>query len=62
MLSYHNDPKIKEEILKKLEEHYELDEIVQGFYWKNGKGCAVGCTIGSNNHAEYEYRKGESKC
>ena len=58
MLSYHNDHKIKEEIIKKLERHYKLDEIVQGVYWENGKGCAVGCTIESNNHAEYEARFG----
>ena len=58
MLSYHNDHKIKEEIIKKLERHYELDEIVQGVYWENGKGCAVGCTLESNNHAEYEARFG----
>ena len=23
------------------------DEIVQGVCWKNGKGCAVGCTVKS---------------
>ena len=58
MLSYHNDPKIKEAIIKKLVRHYELDEIVQGTYWENGKGCAIGCTIDSNDHAEYEKRFG----
>ena len=58
MLSYHNDPKIKEEILRQLQAHYDHDEIVHGTYWHLGKGCAVGCTIYSNEHAEYEERFG----
>ena len=58
LLAYHNDVKIKEKILNQLQEHYESDEIVQGIYWENGKGCAVGCTIHSSNHKEYETKFG----
>ena len=44
MLTYQKET--KESVLARLEEHRELDEIVQGLYWVgNGswKGCAVGC-------------------
>ena len=43
LLAYHNDPKIKANIMAQLQAHHDADEIVQGVYWTNGKGCAVGC-------------------
>lgn len=58
MLAYFNDQQIKANILAQLERHRGADELVQGQYWENGKGCAVGCTIHSENHAEYETRFG----
>jgi hypothetical protein len=58
MLAYHNDPTQKDAILAKLSAHRLADELVKGQYWENGKGCAVGCTIESGNHAEYEPRFG----
>jgi hypothetical protein len=58
MLAYHNDPKIKTDILAQLARHRVADEIVKGRYWEDGKGCAVGCTLHSGNHAEYETRFG----
>ena len=61
MKSYHNDSKIKEAILLQLCQHYDADEIIKGIYWEKGKGCAVGCTIYSGNHAEYEDRFGIPK-
>jgi len=54
MLAYHNDPAIKACILAQLQAHYVADEIVQGQYWQNGRGCAVGCTIHSDDHDRYE--------
>jgi len=60
MLAFHNDAKIKEKYIKRVKEHYDADEIIQGKYWENGKGCAVGCTmeIGTYDsrsvHAEME--------
>ena len=53
MLSFHNDPKIKEMYLKRLEIHEKLDTIIQGTGWVNGKGCAVGCTLESYDHSKY---------
>ncbi|MBS4051912.1 MAG: hypothetical protein KGZ69_11995 [Methylomonas sp.] len=58
LLAYHNDPKIKAAILAQLQAHYDADEIVKGQYWEDGKGCAVGCTIHSGDHMEYEGRFG----
>ena len=53
-VAYHNDPKVKQEIMDQLQEHYRHDEIIQGTYWQDGKGCAVGCTIHSDDHMLYE--------
>jgi len=58
MRAYHNDPVIKAGILARLQAHYDADEIVKGHYWENGTGCAVGCTVHSGEHAEYEPRFG----
>lgn len=54
ILSYNNDPALKEKYLARVSAHAEADEIIKGQYWENGKGCAVGCTIHSSNHAAYE--------
>lgn len=58
MLAFHNDPAIKEKYLNRIKAHKAADEIVQGIYWENGKGCAVGCTIEGDNHIEYEFQLG----
>lgn len=54
MLAYHGNPKIKAQYLDRIRAHAAADEIIKGQYWKNGKGCAVGCTIHSGDHAAYE--------
>lgn len=58
MIAYHGNQSEKDAILAQLEAHYQADEIVKGQYWESGKGCAVGCTLHSSNHAEYEPRFG----
>jgi hypothetical protein len=58
MLAYQGDQNIKTDILNQLRAHAKADEIVKGQYWEGDKGCAVGCTIYSSNHAEYEPRFG----
>lgn len=58
LLAFHNDPAIKQEYLARVEAHRLADEIVQGQYWQNGKGCAVGCTLHSDQHADYETELG----
>ena len=58
MIAYHNNPTEKAAILRQLVQHAEADQIVKGIYWQDGKGCAVGCTIRSGRHVEYEARFG----
>ncbi len=56
MLAYHNDPKLKEQVFDQLQAHYDADEIVKGIYWENGKGCAIGCILHSDDHSLLEER------
>lgn len=60
LLAFHSDEKIKEKYLKRVEAHRLADEIKKGFYWENGKGCAVGCTVevGMDAHAAMEKELG----
>lgn len=59
MLAYHNDEAIKEKYLSRVADHRAADELLQGYgYWKDGKGCAVGCTIHGGNHQAYETELG----
>lgn len=37
----------KATFLAELAEHAAQDRIVQGYYWENGRGCAVGCSLHS---------------
>lgn len=54
LLAFHNSEEIKQRYLDRLEQHYSADEIVHGKYWQDGRGCAVGCTIHSEEHEKYE--------
>ncbi|HZT60966.1 MAG TPA: hypothetical protein VFA21_20345 [Pyrinomonadaceae bacterium] len=59
LIAYHGNPAIKEQYLARVREHREADKLIQGYgYWKNGKGCAVGCTIHSDDHYAYETELG----
>jgi len=54
LLAFHGDPEIKTRYLHRVELHAAADEIIHGTYWERGKGCAVGCTVHSSLHANYE--------
>jgi len=56
--AYHGNQSEKDAIMLQLSAHRKADEIIHGTYWENGKGCAVGCTIHSGIHSEYETRFG----
>ena len=56
--AFHGDPAIKAEYLARVLEHEKADEIVHGKYWEGGKGCAVGCTLHSADHMDYESKLG----
>lgn len=49
ILAWHNEPSLKAAAMERLREHRRLDEIAQGVYWNNGKGCHLGCLSHSNN-------------
>jgi hypothetical protein len=44
-LSFKNDPKIKTALVKRMDHHIELDNLVQGATGDNGKGCTVWCAL-----------------
>jgi len=54
MQAFHNDPKIKDFYLTRLKMHRAADELIHGIYWENGKGCAIGCTLHSDKHEDFE--------
>ena len=58
MLSFHNDENIKQKYLDRVKKHAELDNIIQGTGWYNGKGCAVGCTLENYDHSRYPIELG----
>ena len=58
MLAFRDTTVTKPAIMRQLRAHAEADAFIKGTYWQNGKGCAVGCTIHSGTHAEYESRFG----
>lgn len=59
MLAYHNDPKIRARYIARVKRHQKADAIVQRYgYWKDGKGCAVGCTLHSDDHGQYPVELG----
>lgn len=58
MLAFVGTTVKKPEIMAQIQAHADADEIIKGQYWQDGKGCGVGCTIHSGDHAEYEPRFG----
>ena len=58
MKAYHNDSKIKTKYVNRVKAHAKADQLVKGQYWKDGKGCAVGCTVHSGDHKSYETELG----
>jgi len=48
-LAFHNDPALAEQVRAQVDAHTAADEIVQGKYWENGKGCFIGCLAHSDS-------------
>lgn len=49
----------KDDLISKLTAHAKEDAFIQGTYFKDGRGCAVGCTLHDygvpiNDHSQYE--------
>jgi len=58
LISFHGDPEIKEKYLARLRAHRLADDIIQGATGKNGKGCAIWCTLDKYEHQPYESELG----
>ena len=61
MRAYHGDPDVKAKYVARMRSHQEADELIHGQYWEGGKGCAIGCTVHSNDHGAYETELGMPK-
>jgi hypothetical protein len=58
MLAFHDDFAVKSKYVGRVLQHREADEIIHGKYWEDGRGCAVGCSVHSGDHALYEIELG----
>ena len=58
MQAFHNDIKIKQKYIERVDAHIKADNLIRGKGWENGKGCAVGCTLESYEHKQYETELG----
>lgn len=58
MLSFHNDQAIKHKYVDRMRAHINADNLIRGTGWKDGKGCAIGCTLENYDHKQYEIELG----
>ena len=48
-IAFHNDPTLAAMVRAQVDAHTAADEIAQGRYWENGKGCFIGCLAHSDD-------------
>jgi hypothetical protein len=60
MLSFFNEPTLKAALLARIDDHAEADAFLQGTYWREGKGCFIGCAIHGDNPMKFEQQYGLS--
>ena len=53
MRAFHNDSRVRDFFLARVRAHKAAGQITKGAYWRDGLGCAVGCTIHSSSHLSY---------
>jgi len=58
ILSYHNDQSIKNKYVERMRDHIEAGELVRGVGFKEGRGCAIGCTLDKYDDAQYPIELG----
>ncbi len=60
MIAFHNDSALRDATLAEMQAHHDADRLVQGWYWEDGRGCAVGCLTHDphGGHAQYPVRWG----
>ena len=57
-LAFHNDATLAAQVRAQVDAHTAADEIIQGKYWENGKGCFIGCIAHGNNPSIVEAMTG----
>lgn len=57
MIAFHGQPGIKSKYVKRIKLHRKQDDLRRGFYWNNGRGCAVGCTIEEQYEVHRKFEK-----
>lgn len=58
MLSYHNDPLVKQKYIARFAAHRAADAVVQGLGYLNGRGCFIGCTLETYSRALFKIELG----
>lgn len=48
-IAFKNDPALYEMVRDQVAAHTAADEVIQGRYWENGKGCFIGCIAHSDS-------------
>ncbi len=61
LISFHGDQQVKDAHIAQLQFHYNADEIIQGQYWEDGKGCDTGCSFHSDDHNQWAIQLGIPK-
>lgn len=51
MSAFFNEPKLKQAVMSRLREDRRLDRLAQGVYFKDGKGCHLGCLTRCNQNS-----------
>src|SRR5215471_21793940 len=58
MRAFHGKEEIKKRYLERVRGHRLNREIIHGYYWADGRGCAVGATIHGRDLFAYERELG----
>jgi hypothetical protein len=58
MKAFFGKQEVKDKYVNRVKGYREMDNLIQGTGWEEGKGCAVGCTLENYDHAQYEIELG----
>jgi len=56
--AYHGSDDVKQVFIGRMKAHMQADELIRGVGFKDGRGCAVGCTLDGYNHDAYPDKLG----
>jgi hypothetical protein len=55
VIAYNNDAALKERLIATMRAHREAETLVQGVYWEDGRGCAVGCITHKQSYEAWKH-------